>query len=54
MIVEGVVEGIEHKMCVLILCTNLYKTFLILKRIPRDIIINVVLSSCKVSVSIVR
>jgi hypothetical protein len=32
---------IEHKMCVLILCTSLSETFLILRPIQRDIIINV-------------
>ena len=46
--------GIEHKMCVLILATNFYKTFIILKRIPADIIINEVWSSCKVPVILVR
>jgi hypothetical protein len=39
---------IEHKMCVLIFSQLLFETFLILKRIQRDIIINVHRSSCKV------
>ena len=38
----------EHKMCVLIFCATLSKIFLILRRIQRDIIINVRRSSCKV------
>jgi hypothetical protein len=29
---------IEHKMCVTIVCTNLSETFLILRRIERDVI----------------
>ena len=41
-------------MCVLISSTILYKTFLILRRIQRDVIINVCRSSCKVSVILVR
>jgi hypothetical protein len=45
---------IEHKMCVLILSTTLSETFLILRRIQRDIIINVHRSSCKVPVIPVR
>jgi len=39
---------IQNKMCVLIFSTNLSATFLILKRIQQDIIINVKRSSCKV------
>jgi hypothetical protein len=46
-------EVIEHKMCVLIFCTVLSKTFLILSRIQRDIVISVKTSSCKVQVIIV-
>ena len=38
----------EHKRCVLIFATNLSDTFLILRRIRRDIIINVAASPCKV------
>jgi hypothetical protein len=45
---------IEHKICVLIFSTNLSKTFLILRRIQRDIVINVHRSSCKVHVIVVR
>jgi hypothetical protein len=41
-------KGIEYKMCVLIFSTNLSKIFLNLRRIERDIIINVLTSSCKV------
>jgi len=40
----------EHKMCVLIFCTNLSETFLILRRTERDMIKNVYRSSCKVLV----
>jgi len=39
---------IEHKTCILIFCTKLCETFLILRRNERDIIINVHRSSCKV------
>jgi hypothetical protein len=39
---------IEHKMCVLILSTTLSEAFLILRRIQRDITINVHRRSCKV------
>ena len=44
---------IEHKMCVLIFCTILSKTFLILRRIQRDVVINVKTSSYKVSIILV-
>jgi hypothetical protein len=40
---------IEHKMCVLILCTDLFETFRILRRIQRHII-NIRRSSCTVPV----
>jgi hypothetical protein len=43
---------IEHKMCVLIFSTKLSETFLILRKIQRNII-NVYTSSCKVPVNIV-
>ena len=45
---------IEHEMRVLILSTNLSETFLILKRIKRDIIVNVHTYSWKVLVIRVR
>jgi hypothetical protein len=45
---------IEHKLCVLIFSTILSETFLILRRIRRDIIINVHRYSCKVAVIFVR
>jgi hypothetical protein len=45
---------IEHKMCVLIFSTILSETFLILRRIERDIIKIVYWSWCKVSVILVK
>jgi hypothetical protein len=45
---------IEHKMCVLILSTILSKTFLILRRNERDMVINIHMSSCKVPVMPVK
>jgi hypothetical protein len=47
-------EVIEHKMCVLILCTALSEPFLILRRIQRDVVINVHMSSCKLPLIFVR
>jgi len=41
---------IEHKMCVLIFSTNLSQTFLILRRINRDMKRNVYWSSCKIPI----
>jgi len=41
---------IKHKICILIFCTKLCETFLILRRNERDIIITVHRSSCKVPV----
>ena len=34
-------KGAEHKMCVLIVSTTPFETFLILRRIQRDVVINV-------------
>jgi hypothetical protein len=45
---------IEHKTCVLILCTSFGWNILILRRIKRDIVLNVHMSSCKVPVVLVR
>jgi hypothetical protein len=45
---------IEHKMCVFIFSTTLSEIFLILRRIQRDIIIDVRRSSRKVTVILVR
>jgi len=44
----------EHKMCVLILFTVLYESFLIVRRNERDVIKNVYQSSRKVSFNIIR
>jgi hypothetical protein len=44
----------KHKTRVLIFFTNLSETFLIVRRIQRDIIINVHKYSCKVLIIIVR
>jgi hypothetical protein len=40
----------EHKIFILILCTDLFKTFQILRRNQRDIVINVETCSCEVPV----
>jgi len=45
---------IVHKMCVLILSTNMSDTFLIVRRIESDIIIKVHKSSCKLPVILAR
>jgi hypothetical protein len=47
-------KGIEYKMRVFIVSKFLFETFLILRRIQRDITINVHRSSCKVPVMLVR
>jgi len=44
----------EHKMCVLIFSTILSQIFLVLRRIQRDIIINLNRSSCTVPVVLAR
>jgi hypothetical protein len=44
----------EHKICVLIFSTNLSKTFLILRRIQRDIIINVYSYLRKVPIILIK
>jgi len=43
-------KNVGHKIPVLILCTNLTETFLILRRIHGDVIINERMSSCNVTV----
>ena len=43
----------EHKMCVLIFSTTFVQIFLILRRTLRDIVINVIIYSCKVPFLIV-
>jgi hypothetical protein len=47
-------KGNKHKMCVLIFSTILSETFVILRRIERDIIINVLMSSSKEAIIRVR
>jgi hypothetical protein len=44
----------KHKMCVLIFSTTLPETFLIVRRIQRDILVNILRSSCKLPVILVR
>ena len=44
----------EHKMCVLVVCTNLYEKFLILRKTERETIKNVYSSSCEVAIILVR
>jgi hypothetical protein len=46
----GVGGVVLNRKCVLIFSTNLFEIFLILRRIQRDIVINVKTSSCKVPV----
>ena len=43
-------KNMEYEVCVLIFCTTLTETFLILRRILRHIFINVQRSSCRVPV----
>jgi hypothetical protein len=45
---------IQHKMCVLIFFTTFVGNISHLKKIQRDIVINVKTSSCKVSVILVK
>ena len=45
---------VEHEICVLIFSTTIFWKFLILRRLQRDIIINVDRSLCKVNVILFR
>ena len=47
-------KAIKHEMCVLISSTTLSEIFLILRRIQRDIVINVRRFSCKAHAILVR
>ena len=49
----GKERNIEHKMPVLIFCTTLAETFLVLSKIYDDVVINAHMSSCKVPVILV-
>jgi hypothetical protein len=56
-LINGTIFGqkfVEHNICVYIFSTTLSQTFLILRRIQRDIIITVHRSSCKVPFIIVE
>ena len=56
-LINGTIFGrkfIEHKTCGLFTLQLSSETFLILRRINQDIVINVHRSSCKVSVILVR
>jgi subtilase family serine protease len=51
--IQGTIFGeevTEHRICVSIFSINLFETFLIVKIIQRDIVINVKTYSCKVSI----
>ena len=52
--INGRIKFVEPIMCVLIFSTNLSEIFLILRKIQRDIILNLRRSSCQVPVIIVR
>jgi len=47
-ILEKKKKIIEHEICVLGVSINLYKIFIVLRRIERDMMENVCWSSCKV------
>ena len=56
-LINGTIDGKKataHKICVFILFTNLYETFLISRRFQRDIILNVHRSSRTVPVICIR
>jgi len=50
----GKIKFVEHIMCVLIFSTNLSEIFLILRKIQRDIILHLRMSSREVPVILVR
>jgi hypothetical protein len=55
--INGTIFGkkvIEHQLWIPIFCTTFVETFLILRRMQRDIIVSIYMSLCKVPVILVR